>query len=93
MRIGPIHRTRGILQGAIDSPILARFIIEDRHAEGHQLFAGKPGGESKGMVSIMTMIKEDLEDEIANGAVRCLVDRVLAHYPLDPFPLLLLLGA
>merc|ERR1719405_26400 len=29
--------------------------------------AGKSGGESKGIVSIMTMIKEDLEDEISNG--------------------------
>merc|ERR1719156_174780 len=29
--------------------------------------AGKSSGESKGIVSIMTMIKEDLEDEIANG--------------------------
>merc|ERR1719453_2313121 len=29
--------------------------------------AGKSGGESKGILSIMTMIKEDLEDEISNG--------------------------
>merc|ERR1719405_347535 len=29
--------------------------------------AGKSGGESKGIVSIMTLIKEDLEDEISNG--------------------------
>merc|ERR1719183_1253549 len=29
--------------------------------------AGKSSGESKGIVSIMTMIKEDLEDEISNG--------------------------
>merc|ERR1719235_2005947 len=29
--------------------------------------AGKSGGESKGILSIMTMIKEDLEDEITNA--------------------------
>merc|ERR1719428_431904 len=29
--------------------------------------AGKSSGESKGIVSIMTMIKEDLDDEVANG--------------------------
>jgi len=29
--------------------------------------AGKSGGESKGILSIMTMLKEDLEDEITNG--------------------------
>merc|ERR1719386_537662 len=29
--------------------------------------SGKSSGESKGIVSIMTMIKEDLEDEISNG--------------------------
>merc|ERR1719159_640035 len=29
--------------------------------------AGKSGGESKGIISLMTMLKEDLEDEISNG--------------------------
>merc|ERR1719428_1824411 len=29
--------------------------------------AGKSSGESKGIVSIMTMIKEDLDDEVTNG--------------------------
>merc|ERR1719387_1586836 len=29
--------------------------------------AGKSGGESKGILSIMTMLKEDLEDEITNA--------------------------
>jgi len=29
--------------------------------------AGKSGGESKGILSIMTMIKEDLESEVSNG--------------------------
>merc|ERR1719240_407751 len=29
--------------------------------------AGKSGGESKGILSLMTMLKEDLEDEITNG--------------------------
>jgi len=29
--------------------------------------AGKSGGESKGIISLMTMLKEDLEDEITNG--------------------------
>merc|ERR1719327_805882 len=29
--------------------------------------AGKSKGESKGIVSILTMLKEDLEAEIANG--------------------------
>merc|ERR1719281_1489068 len=29
--------------------------------------AGKSGGESKGIISLMTMIKEDLDDEVSNG--------------------------
>merc|ERR1719197_1227829 len=29
--------------------------------------AGKPTGEAKGIISTLTMIKEDLEDEIKNG--------------------------
>merc|ERR1719272_408307 len=40
---------------------------EDAAPDASFSSAGKSGGESKGILSIMTMLKEDLEDEITNG--------------------------
>merc|ERR1719375_273466 len=42
-------------------------VSEDQAPDATFSSAGKSGGESKGILSIMTMIKEDLEDEIKNG--------------------------
>merc|ERR1719486_675344 len=42
-------------------------VSEDQAPDATFTSAGKSSGESKGIVSIMTMIKEDLEDEISNG--------------------------
>merc|ERR1719486_1093643 len=42
-------------------------VSEDQAPDASFTSAGKSSGESKGIVSIMTMIKEDLEDEISNG--------------------------
>merc|ERR1719171_2022003 len=42
-------------------------VSEDQAPDATFSSAGKSGGESKGILSIMTMIKEDLEDEITNG--------------------------
>merc|ERR1719310_1800058 len=42
-------------------------VSEDQAPDATFSSAGKSGGESKGILSIMTMIKEDLEDEISNG--------------------------
>merc|ERR1719201_3255566 len=40
---------------------------EDAAPDASFSSAGKSGGESKGILSIMTMLKEDLEDEITNA--------------------------
>merc|ERR1719327_1207958 len=42
-------------------------VSEDQAPDATFSSAGKSGGESKGILSIMTMIKEDLEDEITNA--------------------------
>merc|ERR1719428_2461060 len=42
-------------------------VSPDRAPDASFSSAGKSSGESKGIVSIMTMIKEDLDDEVANG--------------------------
>merc|ERR1719274_562924 len=42
-------------------------VSEDQAPDATFSDGGKSSGESKGIVSIMTMLKEDLEDEVANG--------------------------
>merc|ERR1719456_1097924 len=42
-------------------------VSEDQAPDASFSSGDKSAGESKGIVSIMTMLKEDLEDEVANG--------------------------
>merc|ERR1719181_2107924 len=56
---------QGAAQALIQQPTFE--VSADQAPDASFSSAGKSGGESKGIVSIMTMIKEDLEDEIANG--------------------------
>merc|ERR1719160_2289074 len=56
---------QGAAQGFIQQPTFE--VSADQAPDASFTSSGKSSGESKGIVSIMTMIKEDLEDEIANG--------------------------
>merc|ERR1719337_558560 len=56
---------QGAAQALIQQPTFE--VSADQAPDASFSSAGKSGGESKGIVSIMTMIKEDLEDEISNG--------------------------
>merc|ERR1719454_479884 len=56
---------QGAAQALVQEPVFE--VSADQAPDASFSSAGKSGGESKGIVSIMTMIKEDLEDEIANG--------------------------
>merc|ERR1719335_1393336 len=56
---------QGAAQGLIQEPTFE--VSADQAPDASFTSAGKSSGESKGIVSMMTMIKEDLEDEIANG--------------------------
>merc|ERR1719451_123720 len=56
---------QGAAQGFIQQPTFE--VSADQAPDASFSGAGKSSGESKGIVSIMTMIKEDLEDEISNG--------------------------
>merc|ERR1719284_2372319 len=56
---------QGAAQGFIQEPVFE--VSADQAPDATFTSAGKSSGESKGIVSIMTMIKEDLEDEISNG--------------------------
>merc|ERR1719502_654525 len=56
---------QGAAQALIQQPVFE--VSADQAPDASFSSAGKSGGESKGIVSIMTMIKEDLEDEISNG--------------------------
>merc|ERR1719421_1641415 len=56
---------QGAAQAFVQEPVFE--VSADQAPDASFSSAGKSGGESKGIVSIMTMIKEDLEDEIANG--------------------------
>merc|ERR1719217_1860704 len=56
---------QGAAQGFIQQPTFE--VSADQAPDASFTSAGKSSGESKGIVSIMTMIKEDLEDEISNG--------------------------
>merc|ERR1719390_390496 len=56
---------QGAAQALVQEPVFE--VSADQAPDASFTSAGKSGGESKGIVSIMTMIKEDLEDEISNG--------------------------
>merc|ERR1719451_216468 len=56
---------QGAAQGLIQEPVFE--VSADQAPDASFTSAGKSSGEAEGIVSIMTMIKEDLEDEIANG--------------------------
>jgi len=56
---------QGAAQALVQEPVFE--VSEDQAPDAGFTSSGKSGGESKGIVSIMTMIKEDLEDEISNG--------------------------
>merc|ERR1719301_284055 len=56
---------QGAAQALVQEPTFE--VSADQAPDASFTSAGKSSGESKGIVSIMTMIKEDLEDEIANG--------------------------
>merc|ERR1719235_180527 len=69
------YKNNGIDTGAIQGganallqsgePVFER--SEDQAPDASFSSAGKSGGESKGIISLMTMIKEDLDDEVSNG--------------------------
>merc|ERR1719262_1178947 len=56
---------QGAAQALVQEPVFE--VSADQAPDATFTSAGKSSGESKGIVSIMTMIKEDLEDEISNG--------------------------
>merc|ERR1719359_316794 len=68
------YKNEGIDQGEIQGSInllqkkAPEFDVSEDQAPDATFTSGdKSAGESKGIVSIMTMLKEDLEDEVANG--------------------------
>jgi predicted nucleic acid-binding Zn-ribbon protein len=73
--LGAFYKNNDIDQGEIQGGAKAAALVqepefevsEDQAPDASFTSAGKSGGESKGILSIMTMIKEDLEDEIKNG--------------------------
>merc|ERR1719230_745176 len=56
---------QGAAQAFVQQPVFE--VSADQAPDASFSSSGKSSGESKGIVSIMTMIKEDLEDEISNG--------------------------
>merc|ERR1719261_1673111 len=56
---------QGAAQALVQEPVFE--VSADQAPDSTFTSAGKSGGEAKGILSTMTMIKEDLEDEIANG--------------------------
>jgi len=71
--LGAFYKNNDVDQGEIQGGAKAFVqkpefdVSEDQAPDATFSSAGKSGGESKGILSIMTMIKEDLEDEISNG--------------------------
>merc|ERR1719460_3128927 len=69
------YKNEGIDQGEIQGSInlvqmkkQPEFDVSEDQAPDASFSSGdKSAGESKGIVSIMTMLKEDLEDEVSNG--------------------------
>merc|ERR1719456_1635841 len=64
IEMGPIQ---GAAQALVQDGEPVFEVSADQAPDATFTSAGKSSGESKGIVSIMTMIKEDLEDEISNG--------------------------
>merc|ERR1719247_131788 len=71
--LSAFYKNEGIDQGEIQGSVQLlqkqpEFdVSEDQAPDASFSGADKSSGESKGIVSIMTMLKEDLEDEIKNG--------------------------
>jgi len=71
--LSAFYKNEGIDQGEIQGSVQLlqkqpEFdVSEDQAPDASFSSADKSSGESKGIVSIMTMLKEDLEDEIKNG--------------------------
>merc|ERR550537_1047626 len=71
--LSAFYKNEGIDQGEIQGSInllqkQPEFEVSEDQAPDATFSSGdKSSGESKGIVSIMTMLKEDLEDEVANG--------------------------
>merc|ERR1719158_1989841 len=71
--LSAFYKNEGIDQGEIQGSInllqkQPEFEVSEDQAPDASFSSGdKSSGESKGIVSIMTMLKEDLEDEVANG--------------------------
>merc|ERR1719299_347498 len=63
--MGEIQGSINLLQGQRREPVFE--VSADQAPDATFTSAGKSAGESKGIISTITMIKEDLEDEIANG--------------------------
>lgn len=63
--VGGLGEIQGSSTGLVQEPVFE--VSADQAPDGGFTKSGKSAGESKGIVSIMTMIKEDLEDEISNG--------------------------
>merc|ERR1719252_116842 len=57
----------GEVQGSVNLLQIQSSESQDPPPDASFSDAGKSKGESKGIVSILTMLKEDCEDEIANG--------------------------
>merc|ERR1719235_1397202 len=64
METGPIQGSINLLQKR-KGPVFE--VSADQAPDATFTSASKSAGESKGIISTITMIKEDLEDEIANG--------------------------
>merc|ERR1719198_2231795 len=64
METGPIQGSINLLQKS-KGPVFE--VSADQAPDATFTSASKSAGESKGIISTITMIKEDLEDEIANG--------------------------
>jgi len=72
--MGAFYKNNKIDQGEIQGGAKAALVqapefevSEDQAPDASFSSAGKSGGESKGIISLMTMIKEDLDDEVKNG--------------------------
>merc|ERR1719271_1018697 len=71
--LSAFYKNEGIDQGEIQGSInllqkQPEFEVSEDQAPDATFSSGdKSSGESKGIVSIMTMLKEDLEDEVKNG--------------------------
>merc|ERR1719198_2239548 len=63
--MGEVQGSINLLQGKGREPVFE--VSADQAPDATFTSAGKSTGEAKGIISTLTMIKEDLEDEIKNG--------------------------